>query len=154
MHIHTAYDVTMPHKSALLALPYLAFGLVLVPAYRTVNLLGQAKDEEIDKVHKRTLLIIASIAGLVLLIDFVLFSRHRASRSCNRSVDATITKIQGAAGSISSWWRVTAKWTDPQTERTLTFRSPHLSFLPTHHVGEQIAVNFDTTQPKHAHMEL
>ena len=109
---------------------------------------------EEEPMDSRTLLISASIAGLVLIIDFVLCSRHRASRRCNRSVDATITKIEVAAGSSSSWWSVTARWTDPQTERTLTFRSPHLSFLPTHHVGEQIAVNFATTQPKHAHMDL
>lgn len=57
---------------------------------------------EEEPMDARTLLLIVSISGLVLIIGFVLFSRHRASRRFNRSVDATITKIQVEAGSISS----------------------------------------------------
>jgi hypothetical protein len=63
------------------------------------------------------MLISASIAGLVLIVGFVLFSRHLA----RRSVGATITKIQVAAGSISSGWRVTAEWAVPLTGQALTF---------------------------------
>jgi len=43
---------------------------------------------EEEPMDTRTLLIIASMSGLVL------FSRHRARRRFNRSVDATITKTQ------------------------------------------------------------
>jgi hypothetical protein len=102
----------------------------------------------------QTVLIVASISGLVLIAGFVIFIRSRATKRLNRKVTATVTDVQVEASSISSWWTVSAVWSDPETWQTLTFRSPHIGFPPKQLIGEQIKVNFDATKPKHYHMEL
>ena len=102
----------------------------------------------------RTMLIVAAISGLVLIVIFVLFFKSQAKRRLNSRVDATITIVQVEASSVSSWWTVTAAWSDPLTGQLFTFRSPHIRFPPKHQVGEHIAVNFDATRPKHYRMEL
>jgi len=104
------------------------------------------------------MLIVASITGLILLISLVVglavSLRRRARGRLNRRVNATITRIQVEASSLSSWWTITAEWTDPQTGQHYHFRSPHIRYSPQHRVGEQVAVNFNATKPKYYHMEL
>jgi hypothetical protein len=106
----------------------------------------------------QTVLIIASISGLIVIIGLVIFLRSQATsrlnRRLNRSVNATITEIRVEASSLSSWWTLTAVWPDPQTGLTLTFRSPHIRFPPKHHVGEHVTVNYEATNPKIYRMEL
>jgi len=104
------------------------------------------------------MLLVASIAVLILLtslvVGLVISMRRQVRRRLNRRVEATITHIQVEASSISSWWTITAEWTDPQSGQHYSFRSPHIKFSPRQHVGEQITVTFDATKPKHYHMEL
>jgi hypothetical protein len=106
----------------------------------------------------QTVLIIASISGLIIIIGLVIFLRSQATsrlhRRLNRSVNATITEIRVEASSLSSWWTLTAVWPDPQTGLTLTFRSPHIRFPPKHHVGEHVTVNYEAANPKIYRMEL
>jgi len=111
-----------------------------------------------ERMDTQIMLIVASIAGLILLIGLVtglvVSLRRRARGRLNRRVDATITHIQVEASSLSSWWTITAEWTDPQTGQHYHFRSPHIHYSPQYRVGEQIAVNFNATKPKYHHMEL
>ncbi len=111
-----------------------------------------------ERMDTQLMLLVASIAGLILLtglvVGLVVSLRRQARRRLNRRVEATITHIEVEASSISSWWMVTAEWSDPQTGQILTFDSPHIGFRPNHHVGEQITVNFNATKPKHYRMEL
>src|SRR5712692_6544894 len=94
-----------------------------------------------------TILIVAGIACLVLTVGFVLFVRRRAVKRRTRSVEATITSIQVEASTISSWWTITAGWSDPLTGQHLSCRSPHLQFPPKHHQGERVTVTFDAARP-------
>ena len=102
----------------------------------------------------QTLLILIAISTLVLVAGLVIAFESQGQRSLDRRAEATITQIQVGAGTMSSWWRVTAEWLDPQTGRILTFRSRRLNFPPHHHIGEHIVVNFDANEPKHYRMEL
>jgi hypothetical protein len=105
-------------------------------------------------VNTQTVLIIASISGLIVIIGLVKFFKNQATKKLNRRVDAIITEIRVEASSISSWWTITAVWSDPQTGQTLTFRSSHIRYPPKQHVGEHITVNYEATNPKHCRMEL
>jgi hypothetical protein len=104
------------------------------------------------------MLLVVFLVGLILLtglvVGLVLSLRRPARSRRTRRVEATITHIQVEASSISSWWTITAQWTDPQSGRHYRFRSPHLRSRPSQHVGEQIPVTFDATRPKHSRMEL
>jgi hypothetical protein len=104
------------------------------------------------------MLLVVFLAGLILLTGLVvglIVSLRRSARSRRtRRVEATITHIQVEASSFSSWWTITAEWTDPQIGQHYSFRSPHIKFPPRQHVGEQITVTFDATKPKHSRMEL
>ena len=85
----------------------------------------------------QTMLIIITISALVLIAGLVI-----------------AFKSQVEAGAVSSWWIVTAQWSDPETGRMLTFRSRRLNFPPHHHIGEHVVVNFDANEPKRHRMEL
>jgi hypothetical protein len=103
------------------------------------------------------LLLVASMVGLMLLgllVGLLISLQRRARLRLNRRVNATITHIQVEASSLSSWWTITAEWTDPQSGQPYHFRSPHIHFSPHHRVGEQVAVNFNATKPKDYRMEL
>ena|SRR5258708_40308245 len=103
----------------------------------------------------QTVLIVASISGLIVIIGLgIFFVWSPATRRLNSSVDATITEIRIEASLFSSWWTVTAVWPYPQTGLTLIFRSPPIRFPPKHHIGEHITVNYEATNPKHYRMEL
>ena len=102
----------------------------------------------------RTLLIIISISALVLIAGLIIAFRRQARTRIDKRVEATITQIQVEASSLSSWWIVTAQWSDPDTGRVLTFRSHRINFPPHHRIGEHIIVNFDANEPKHYRMEL
>jgi len=106
----------------------------------------------------QTVLIVVALSCLALIFGLVLFFRgqdtRRRTRRRTRSVAATISKIEVEASAMSSWWTVTAEWSDPQTGQTFTFRSSHLHFPPKHRLGEQITVHFDATMPEHSRMEL
>lgn len=102
----------------------------------------------------RTLLIVIAISVLVLIAGLLIAFRRQARTSIDTRAKATITQIQVEVSSLSSWWVVTAEWSDPESSRVLTFRSRHLNFPPHHRVGEQIIVNFDAHEPKHYRMEL
>jgi hypothetical protein len=105
-------------------------------------------------MNTQTILIVAAISGLIVIICLVIFFRSQATRRLNRSVDATITEIRVEASSLSSWWTITAVWPDPQTGRTLIFRSPHIRYPPKHRVGEHVKVNYEASHSKHYRMEL
>ena len=104
------------------------------------------------------MLLIAAMVGLILLlmlvVGLVTSHRRRARLRLNRRVNATITHIQLEASSVSSWWTITAEWTDPQTGQRYHFRSPPIRYRPQQRVGEQIAVEFNATRPKDYLMEL
>jgi len=103
------------------------------------------------------MLLIASIVGLVLLsfvVGLLISLQRRVRRRPNKRVNATIIHIQVEASSVSSWWTITAEWTDPQSGQPYHFRSPHIHFSPQQRVGEQVAVSFNTTDPKYYRMEL
>jgi hypothetical protein len=102
----------------------------------------------------QTMLIIIAIATLVLIAGLVIAFKSQVRRGLDRRVEATIIQIQVEAGAVSSWWIVTAQWSDPETGRMLTFRSSRLNFPPHHHIGEHIVVNFDANEPKRHRMEL
>lgn len=80
--------------------------------------------------------------------------RRQAQRRIDKRVEATITQIKVEASTMSSWWIVTAEWSDPDTGRVLTFRSHRIKFPPHHRIGERIIVNFDANEPKYYRMEL
>jgi hypothetical protein len=105
-----------------------------------------------------TMLLIASMVGLILLLSLVVglvtSHRRRARLRLNRRVNATITHIQVEASSVSSWWTITAEWTDPQTGQHYHFRGPRIRYSPRHLLGKQIAVRFNATRPQDYHMEL
>ena len=105
-------------------------------------------------MNTQTMLIIATPVGFVLIITFVLIVSRRRKASLNRRVNATITNILVEASNASSWWRITAEWSDLQTGQKFIFRSPHINFPPKQRVGELIAVKFDDSSPKRSHMEL
>ena len=102
----------------------------------------------------QTMLIVASLSGLVLIIVFALFLSRRRKENFDRRVNATITNIQMEASNVSSWWRITAEWSDPQTGRKFVFRSPHINRPPRQRIGKPIVVSFDGSKPTHYHMEL
>lgn len=102
----------------------------------------------------RTLLIVIAISALVLIAGLMIAFRHQARTRIHKRVEATITHIQVEASSLSSWWIVTAQWSDPDTGRVLTFRSHRINFPPHHRIGEHIIVNFNANKPKHYRMEL
>ena len=102
----------------------------------------------------QTLLILIAISVLVLIVGLIIAFKSQVRRSLDRRAEATITQIQVEAGTVSSWWIVTAEWLDPQTGRILTFRSRRLKFPPHHHIGERIVVNFDANESKRYRMEL
>ncbi len=110
-----------------------------------------------ERMDTQIMLLVASMVGLILLglfVGLLISLQRRVHRRPNRRVNATITHIQVEASSLSSWWTITAEWTDPQSGQHYHFRSPHIHFSPKHRVGEQIAVSFNTTKPKYYHMEL
>jgi hypothetical protein len=98
----------------------------------------------ISPVDTRTLL----IAGLAIAF------KRQARTHIDKRVEATITHIGVEASTLSSWWIVTAEWSDPDTGQILTFRSHRINFPVHHRIGEHIVVNFDPNEPKHYHMEL
>jgi hypothetical protein len=102
----------------------------------------------------QTMLILISISALVLIVGLIITFKSVARGNINRRVEATITQIQVEAGTVNSWWIVTAEWLDPETGRILTFRSRRLKFPPHHQIGEHIVVNFDASKPRHYRMEL
>ena len=102
----------------------------------------------------RTLLLVIAISALVLISGLIIAFRHQVRTNIDTRVEATITQVQVEASSVSSWWIVTAQWSDPDTGRVLTFRSSHINFPPHHRIGEHIIVNFDANEPKHYRMEL
>ena len=102
----------------------------------------------------RTLLIVIGISALVLIGGLMIAFRHQARTRIDKRVEATITHIQVEASALSSWWMVTAEWTDADTGRVLTFRSHRINFPPHHRIGEHIIVNFNANEPKHYRMEL
>ena len=105
-----------------------------------------------------TMLLIAAVVGLSFLIGLVVglvtSLRRRARSRLIRRVNATITHIQVEASSRSCWWTITAAWTDPLTRQRYHFCSPHLHSHPQQRVGEQIAVEFNATEPEDYLMEL
>lgn len=103
----------------------------------------------------QTFLIVIAMSALILIAGLIIAFRSQVQRRrIDRRVEATITQIQVEAGTVSSWWLVTAQWLDPQTGGILTFRSRRLKFPPHHRIGERIVVNFDANEPKHYRMEL
>ena len=107
-----------------------------------------------ESLDTQTMLIVGSISGLVLIIGLVIIIRSRETKRFNREVPATVTHVEVEASSVSSWWTISAVWSDPQTSQTLTFHSPHLQYPPKQHIGESIIVRYDVTKPKHYQMEL
>ncbi len=110
-----------------------------------------------EHMDSQILLLVASMVGLILLglvVGLLISPQRRVHRRLNKRVNATITRIQVEASSVSSWWTITAEWIDPQSGQPYHFRSPHIHFSPKHRVGEQVAVSFNTTKPKYYHMEL
>jgi type II secretory pathway pseudopilin PulG len=105
-------------------------------------------------VDTQTLLIVIAISALVLVAGLIIAFRRLARIRIDKRVEAAITQIQVQASTMSSWWIVTAQWTDPGTGRILIFRSHHINFPPHHRVGERIVVNFDANEPRHYRMEL
>jgi hypothetical protein len=105
-------------------------------------------------VDTQTLLIVIAISVLVLIAGLTIAFRGQARTHIDKRVEATITQIQVEASTLSSWWIVTAQWSDPDTSQVLTFRSHHINFPPHHRIGEHIVVNFNANEPKHYHMEL
>src|SRR5260370_31272908 len=97
----------------------------------------------------QTLLILIAISTLVLVAGLVIAFESQGQRSLDRRAEATITQIQVGAGTMSSWWRVTAEWLDPQTGRILTFPTPRLNFPPHHHIWDPIVLNLAANQPNH-----
>src|SRR5215467_4280304 len=91
-----------------------------------------------ERMDTQIMLLIVSIAGLLLLISLVVglvtSLRRRVRLRLNRRVNATIRHIQVKASSVSSWWTITAEWTDPWTEQHYHFRSPHFRYLPKQRV--------------------
>ena len=110
--------------------------------------------KEVLPYKQKRLKPLVAIISLVLIVGFVSFFRSRASKRFNRRVSATITDIRVEASSVSSWWTLSAVWSDPQTGQTLIFQSPHIQYPPKHHIGEHITVNYNATKPKHYRMEL
>ena len=110
-----------------------------------------------EHMDTQIMLLVASIVGFItlgLVVGLLISLQRRVHRRLNRRVNATITRIQVEASYVSSWWTITAEWTDPQSGQPYHFRSPHIHFSPNHRVGEQVAVSFNTTKPKYYHMEL
>ncbi len=102
----------------------------------------------------RLILVLALGLVLVCLIGLALFIRRRQARRHSSRITATITQVQVEAGSLSSWWVVTAQWVDPQTGQTLIFHSSRLRFPPKKHPGEEVTVEVDPNDPRRYHMEL
>ena len=80
MHIHTAYDVAMPHEPTVLTFPHSASGFVFMPAYRTLAGCSSFRaSEALDAgllALVREILDIASVLplahALVVMASFVL----------------------------------------------------------------------------------
>src|SRR5436305_15283539 len=88
-----------------------------------------------------TLVLLISILIMLLILHprgFLLkrLIRSRRERKLSAQVRATITQIQIEASTLSSWWKVTVVYRDPQTCQVLTFHSPHLAFRPKQQVGD------------------
>ena len=101
----------------------------------------------------QTVLIVAG-GFLVIIVVLVLLLRGRAARGLNRSVVATVTQIQIEASILSSWWVVTAQWTDPHTGQTHIFRSHHIKYPPKLHLGDSVTVHLNVSKPTRYRMEL
>jgi uncharacterized protein DUF3592 len=99
-------------------------------------------------------LVTSVIVGLVVLFVIVLIILSRRRSRSGRQIQATITRVQVEAGSLSSWWVVTAQWSDPRTGQIATFRSHHLKLPPKQHPGESITVFIDPYDPTRYRMEL
>src|SRR5258708_2468671 len=99
-------------------------------------------------------LVISVIVGLVVLFVIVLIILSRRRSRLSRQIQASITKVQVEAGSLSSWWVVPARCTDPRTGQTVTFHTHHLNFPPNQHPGEPIPVFIDPYTPTRYRMEV
>ena len=102
----------------------------------------------------RLILVLALGLMLICLIGLALFIGRRQARRRRRHITATITQVQVEAGSLSSWWVVTAQWVDPQTGQVLIFHSRRLKFPPKKHLGEEVTVDVDPNNPRRYRMEL
>jgi hypothetical protein len=105
-------------------------------------------------VDTQTLLIVIAISAFALIAGLLIAFRRQTPKRMDKRVEATITQIAVEASSLSSWWRVTAEWVDPEAGRVLTFRSRRIKYPPHYRIGERVAVHFDTYEPKHYRMEL
>lgn len=100
----------------------------------------------------RTMLIATLVFVLICVIGLVIFTRNH--RKLSSSINATVTKVEVEATSLSSGWVVTAQWSDQQRGQTFLFRSHRLQFPPHLSIGGSVKVDIDPRNPTHYRMDL
>ena len=100
----------------------------------------------------RTMLIAMLVFVFICVTGFLIFSRNH--RKLSSSINATVTKVEVEATSLSSGWVVTAQWSDLQRGQTYLFRSHRLQFPPHLSIGGSVKVDIDPSNPAHYHMDL
>ena len=100
----------------------------------------------------RTVLIATLVFVLICILGLIIYLRRQPKLSS--SVDATVTKVEVEATSLSNGWVVTAQWLDQRSGQNVLFRSHRMQFPPRLSIGGQVKVDIDPTNPDHYHMNL
>lgn len=92
------------------------------------------------------------LAGVLLLL-FVIGSIRRPIRKGEKSILATLTRIELEATAWRSHWCITAVWQDATTGQAHTFRS-RSKYRPRQQVGDTVTVICNPNHPKRFRMEI
>jgi hypothetical protein len=97
---------------------------------------------------------------LLLVISVGLFHDTDWYRQHGRRVVATVTGISELISPTpllegqNLGWRITAEWTDPQTQKTYKFKGTAVRQFTPYKVGDNIYVFIDPNNMKHYHLEV
>jgi len=100
------------------------------------------------------ILVLVCGVGVVLQVGVIILNARRNRRRYEQRVFAVVIQVQLESTMWSSGWCMLAAWSDGQTGKTYTFRSPLLRYPPKQRAGDAIPVVFDANDPRHFRMEL
>lgn len=100
------------------------------------------------------ILLLLCLGGVTAQVLLIIGSRRRKRRWNERHVLAKVTDVHLEANILSSYWYITAVWSDRQTGQSYTFRSRSLVARPQQRVGDTVIVIIDPDDPRRSYMQL